>query len=417
MSKLTDYVKSLIPAEGDSSKEKTRKVIFLTAVTVFIIAAVMLIIFFIDQGKNKRIRDELADIYNETSASLPAATTTAPAESDDRNETSIFTSTVEMGVDEDGNTYILPTENKDTMTAPEVNLSGVDRLLAINPDTVGWVKIDGTEINNVVVRAKDNKYYLDKSFYGVKAKAGTIFADYRCKLDTGDVSDNVVLYGHNQHDGTMFGDLHNYNGNVWYYREHPTVSFNTNHEAGTYKIFAYFVTNASPEGSEDGTVFNYHDYHDFPTEELFDYYMSQIMKRSEIITNVDVKYGDKLLTLSTCSTEFADSRLVVVARKLREGESADVNMSGVRLCENGETQSWLSSSASTTEEQTTTTAATTKASDKKKRPTKIKAETVKVKAATSATASDTTAEQTATEEASDSTDTSVTGGESNTSAE
>ena len=331
MSKIKNFFISLLPSSEDKTSEKVRKIVFISAVVIFIIAGICLINFLIAQSQNKQLRDELADIYNSpvASESLPNPSQ-ALTETDGSGNTVTVTAPLETIINDKGETEYIAT----VMTAPEINLSGVERLLAINPETVGWVQIPNTEINNVVVQSDDNYKYLDKSFYGANAKAGTIFADHRCVLDKDFQSDNIVLYGHNQHDGTMLGDLHNYKGNVWYYREHPTVNFNTNYASGTYKIFAYFVTNTRPEDDPDGVVFNYHDHISFSDEAAFNRYIGEIMKRNEITTNVDVKYGDKLLTLSTCSTEFAQSRFVVFARKLRDGESPSINMTGVQLNDN-----------------------------------------------------------------------------------
>lgn len=340
MSKIKNFFASLLPKAEDTTSEKARKAVFISAVIIFIIAAIILTCVLVEQNKNKQLRDELADIYNPTGSEAVTSQTEQSEQTDESSPT--ITEPLETIVNDNGETEYVAT----VMTAPEINLSGVERLLAINPDTVGWVQIPNTEINNVVVQSDDNDEYLDKSFYGASAKAGTIFADHRCVLGEDVQSDNIVLYGHNQHDGTMLGDLHNYKGNVWYYREHPTVNFNTNYASGTYKIFAYFVTNASPLGDEP--VFNYHDYINLSDESAFNWYLGEIMKRNQIITNVDVKYGDKLLTLSTCSTEFADSRFVVFARKLREGESLSISMTGVQLNEGAVRPDWSNSSSDST---------------------------------------------------------------------
>ncbi len=205
-------------------------------------------------------------------------------------------------------------------------------LLEINPDTVGWIHIDGTNISMPVVQKKTkngNEYYLKTAFDGSSNKAGTIFLDKRNILEYKKRSDNLVVYGHNQKDKTMFGDLAYYkkgnSNSIEYYKEHPVIQFSSNYSADTYKIFAYFVTPVEAYQERDGVIFDYHNYLNLSDRDKYNDFINNIMLRTQIITDVDVKYGDEFLTLSTCSNEFDPSRFVVFARKLRKDESADVD--------------------------------------------------------------------------------------------
>ncbi|MEG0614977.1 MAG: class B sortase [Oscillospiraceae bacterium] len=213
-------------------------------------------------------------------------------------------------------------------------LPNAKQLLEINPDTVGWVKIDDTKVDLPVVLRQDEKegntYYLRKNFNGENAKAGTVFADYRTTITPKKHSDNIVLYGHNEKDNTMFGDLDQYKKSVDFYKSHPIVHFNTNYAQGDYKIFAYFVTTVLPKQDQNGTVFDYHNYIDMD-KARYKQFMENIMSRSKITTDIDVKYGDEFLTLSTCSSEFEPSRFVVFARKVRKGEEPTINTDAVKI--------------------------------------------------------------------------------------
>jgi sortase B len=206
-------------------------------------------------------------------------------------------------------------------------LSSAEALLEVNPDTVGWVSIDGTHINLPVVQRRDitgNDYYLKRAFDGSNNKAGTLFLDMRNTLTYGERSDNLIIYGHNQKDKTMFGDLAEYKKNIDFYKEHPIVKFSSNFRADDYKIFAYFVTPVLPSQTADGHVFDYHNFIDLSDKDTFNTFMNEVTLRNEIITPVDVLYGDEILTLSTCSNEFEPSRFVVFARKVRENEDSTV---------------------------------------------------------------------------------------------
>lgn len=122
----------------------------------------------------------------------------------------------------------------------------------------------------------------------------------------------------------MFGNLKEYKQNVDFYKENPVVKFTTEYETNEYLIYGYFVTHVRPEQHSSGEVFHYHDYIEVLNDEYtFNWYVNEVQKRNQIVSPVDVEYGDKLLCLSTCSNEFSDSRFVVFARMLRDGESVD----------------------------------------------------------------------------------------------
>ncbi|MDR0903432.1 MAG: class B sortase [Ruminococcus sp.] len=222
-------------------------------------------------------------------------------------------------------------------------LPSANALLAINEDTAGWVTIEDTNINLPVVLRKTsdgNEYYLNRSFDGSTNKAGTLFLDYRSELDYKDRSDNLIIYGHNQKDKTMFGDLANYKKNIEFYRDHPIIKFSSNYVADDYKIFAFFVTPVEPHQTADGIIFDYHNYIDLSDREVFDEFIDNINLRNEITTPVDVKFGDEILTLSTCSNEFEPSRFVVFARKVRENEDTVVETNRATINPNAKEPDW-----------------------------------------------------------------------------
>ena len=194
----------------------------------------------------------------------------------------------------------------------------------ISENVIGYIELEGCDIYQPVVQGEDNDYYLTRTYYDEENKGGAIFADYRCVFEDGYSSPNIVLYGHNQEDGTMFGNLKNYKQNLEFYAENPVVTFNTEYGVGTYLIYGFFVTNALAKQDSNGEVFHYHDYIEAMNDEYtFRWYLDEVKERNQIISPVDVKFGDSLLCLSTCSNEFSNSRFVVFARKLREGESVE----------------------------------------------------------------------------------------------
>ncbi|MDE5993677.1 MAG: class B sortase, partial [Oscillospiraceae bacterium] len=153
---------------------------------------------------------------------------------------------------------------------------------------------------------------------------------------------NIVFYGHNQEDGTMFGNLKDYKQNVQFYEENPVVKFSTENETYQYLIYGFFVTNALANQDSNGFVFHYQDYIEALDDEYtFNWYREMVLERNQIISPVDVEYGDRLLCLSTCSNEFSDSRFVIFARMLREGEEIeDFDFSEAYLNPNAKGVDW-----------------------------------------------------------------------------
>ena len=180
-------------------------------------------------------------------------------------------------------------------------------LFKLNPDLVGWIYIPGTEINYPVMQTPEwVNYYLKRDFYGQDSDHGSIYADEMADIKR--PSANVTIYGHKMKDGSMFADLLEYKDKK-FYEENPTIDFNTIYKDSTYQIFAVFTTTANEGG------FPYHLFVDGSKEE-FDAYVAKCKELSFYHTGIDVEYGDKLITLSTCEHSISNGRFVVVAKKI-----------------------------------------------------------------------------------------------------
>lgn len=192
---------------------------------------------------------------------------------------------------------------------PEV-LDEYASLYAENSDTIGWLKIDGMTIDYVVMQAPDeiNKY-LRHDFYGKDSTRGCLFVDEYCDIFN---SDNIIIYGHNMKDGSMFGTLDSY-ADESFYAEHKIIRFDTIYEKHSYEVVAAISTSI-PAKDED--VFRYYEYTSSNDEETFLDYADFIEKNKLYDTGVEINPGDKLLTLSTCAYHTTDGRFVVVARQI-----------------------------------------------------------------------------------------------------
>ena len=292
------FKESFFPQKGDSSSEVISKLIVLLSIVVLIVCAIILGNYFYQMYEAKQNHNTLKVIYQKAQQSVISNELPAETQPADNAETT-------------------PEER-----IPLPILPAAQELLAINPNTIGYVRIPNC-VDEPVVKGTDNEYYLNHNFYDNQRQCGTCFADYRNVATDYERSDNIILYAHNQKDGTMFGNLDYYRWDPAYWLKNPFIYFNTNYSEDTYVIISSFVINTKPEHDDNRPLFDYQNYIDFNDDYPYEKFMDEITKRSTIITGVDCNEDDEYLTLSTCSTEWDDSRHILVARKLRGGETAD----------------------------------------------------------------------------------------------
>ena len=211
----------------------------------------------------------------------------------------------------------LPTPNEDTIvfslpTEPPPQESFAE-LLRYNPDTVGFLTIGETVDLPVVQRENDNEYYLTHAYSGEEAREGALFLDGANRLS----DENLIVYGHNMRNGTMFGELSSF-GEREFLLKNAVVRFDTLYENALYVPFAMF------EASMDENDGHYFDVRQIVFDETsFELFVLKLRGRSVFDVPVAVEYGDQLLTLVTCSYNDDDGRYIVALRKLREGETEE----------------------------------------------------------------------------------------------
>ena len=177
-----------------------------------------------------------------------------------------------------------------------------------NGDLVGWIYIEGTNINYPVMQTVSRpNYYLKRNFEHQYSDYGVPYVAENCEVD---ISDNIIIYAHNMKNGTMFSNLLLYEKED-FYTEHRFIQFDTLADYGTYEIVAVFRTVVSPR---DGFRFNH--FVSAESKVQFDEFIAACKGLSLYETGVSAVYGDSLITLSTCEYTQADGRIVVVAKKI-----------------------------------------------------------------------------------------------------
>ncbi len=327
---------AIFPVKGDGVKESVRKVIFDIAVVAFVITGGMVLRDVIGEAHSSAVVDPMIEGWYDTVGGGNSSNGGSDAE-DRETQIEKIKGTLNMTDAE---------IEKVEAEKPGIQPSFI-KLYSENSDVVGWISLGGKDdpivkINYPVVKAEDNDYYLTHDYLKNEEQRGAIFADYRNVFEPDRLSANTILYGHNMWNGeTMFAKLSRYyepnafsdpaeykNDPLLFYKQHPTLTFNTLYEDAQWKVFACVLFNTQ---EQLGEVYPYLNYRDFPNEATFNSFILDIMDRSVLWTDVDLTYGDEILTLSTCyypyTKERADTRCAVFARKVRPGESAEVDVS------------------------------------------------------------------------------------------
>lgn len=174
----------------------------------------------------------------------------------------------------------------------------------INSDTVGWLEVPGTNINYSVVQTNNNDYYLTHNFNKEYNAAGWIFADENNKFDGNDK--NIVIYGHNVRNGSMFSSLKNVINEEWYNNEENyNIKLITENTEDIYRVFSVYQIEAE----------DYYIQTKFESSTIFEEFKENLQKRSVKNFGETVGADDKILTLSTCANN-NKYRIVLHAKKI-----------------------------------------------------------------------------------------------------
>ena len=194
---------------------------------------------------------------------------------------------------------------KPDLDSSEEEAPSFAQLLEINPDVCGWITMDGTQIDFPVVQGETNLTYINTDVYGEFALAGSIFLDCR---NSGDFSDAYnLLYGHHMENSNMFGDLELYEEET-FFRENTTGVLMTTSRIYDLQVVACLVVKASDE-----VVFAVTENSEDPGK-MVEYVQENALYLGEGLQ--DDSDAQQFLTLSTCSSDFADARTNVVTRMI-----------------------------------------------------------------------------------------------------
>ena len=195
-------------------------------------------------------------------------------------------------VDDKSNTNI-----KNTSYSTGHNVSSLEKK---NNECIGWLTVNDTGISYPVMQSTtDHQKYLNRDFNGNYSLSGTPFLDYRCSLK----SANMIIYGHHMNDGGMFGALTNYTRKS-YRDSHKTITFETRNGTKEYTVFSVMKTTVDDD---------WYKFIEAKSAEKFCKRICYAKENSLYTTGITPSASHKLLTLSTCTNESEEERLIVIA--------------------------------------------------------------------------------------------------------
>lgn len=269
---------SYIPNKRDNLKQIIIKIVFLISFITLVVSGTYIANYFLNAEKEKNIIEDTRQIWYES-----------PVE-----ETQ--------------------TDTENTVVKKE---SPEDKLKKLNSDFRGWLSLKGAGVDHPVYQTDNNSFYLNHNQKKESSVYGALYFDYENIITEKECDRNLIIYGHEMKNGSMFGSLKKLR-NLSFYKENSTVKLTLFGEKHVYRIYAVFVLNASKK-DDDGYIYNLFR-KQFYDENDFNSWVDEAKKRSIINTNVDVDFDDQLLTLVTCAGDFENARLVVMAKRLSDGE-------------------------------------------------------------------------------------------------
>ena len=204
----------------------------------------------------------------------------------------------------DTNKKIKDKLNKHVIKSDDEYIVDFDELKKLNTDAIAYLHVNNTNIDYVVVKGNNNDYYLNHNFNKEYSEIGWIFMDYRNKLDATDK--NIIIYGHNTRDGSMFGSLRNVLKRDWQDNSNNRI-ITLITEKGEIKYQVFSTYSIEKEDYYITTGFN--------SDKEFLSFADKLRYRSNYNYKTNVGKDDKILTLSTCTAN-GKKRVVLHAKQI-----------------------------------------------------------------------------------------------------
>ena len=191
-------------------------------------------------------------------------------------------------------------EPQNQETVPGTNQSVLNAQKDLNEEITAWLRVPNTKIDYPVVHGEDNSFYLNHNVRKESSNAGSIFVDSR--NNEGFIDFNTIIYGHNMINGSMFSDLIKFYDSA-FFLESPAPELFLPDVTYTLEVFAFLRIK-----QDDRIIYNTITNANFPA------YIEYVEANAIHYRDIQLESYDNIVTLSTCTNDAADERMVVLAR-------------------------------------------------------------------------------------------------------
>lgn len=286
-----------------------RKIIFSVFALIFVISASLLAKSYYDSYKAEKLYNEARQIYykNIEDAIDEKINKEQAQEEIQNSEISEEEITEEEPAEEELAEEPVSEVVEETTTPPRgEEVRQVDKADVENfkKNVIGWIDIEGTNIDYPVVQAEDNEYYLDRNYKGEKDAYGSIYMDFRNVSVPRD--DNIIIYGHKIRDGSMFSDLAKYtNSGTYkdYFENKDIISLEYNGEKTNWEIYSAYVINLDKE--------DYYLYTIYKDREKYKSFIEETKERSMLTKDIEITEEDTIISLVTCNFWYDNARVII----------------------------------------------------------------------------------------------------------
>ncbi|MBD5449953.1 MAG: class B sortase [Lachnospiraceae bacterium] len=298
----------------DQKKEKSKVwlILFFIFLIVMVFAAGMTFREYINyRSVNNQLDSLQSNVNNNTGRTVEEYTKEEEPEkkeeepaADIENDTSEDSSKDRIDIgEEDEDTDVIDILEQSGIEIPDKTLNW-DALHEENGDIYAWIYVPDTTVDYPVLQhPTDNSYYLNYNMDGTKGYPGCIYTENFNRKDFSDI--HTVIYGHNLKDKTMFSSLHNFEDEGLFNEDHYIFIY-TEDYVFVYRIFAAYEFDS----------LHLLDNFDYTNEYVYKDYLRKIYQTTDRVANVradiQVTTEDKIVTLSTCTSDHDSNRRFLV---------------------------------------------------------------------------------------------------------
>jgi len=289
-----------------------KRILFRFFLVIFIISAGLLINTYYKSYKADKLYDEARNMYYENIEKvLDEKINNNEEEIENIEEIENAGEVVEEILEEEYNENSSEeaqeeiSEGESVQQEPQQEESSISKEdIVFEENVIGWINVDGTNIDYPVVQADDNEYYLNHNYKGERDSYGSIYMDFRNVSVERD--DNIIIYGHKIRDGSMFSDLANYtNEGIYkeYFENNDTVTLDHNGERTTWEIYSAYVVNLDRE--------DYYLFTIFKDREKYKDFIEDSKERSLVKKDIEITEDDTIISLVTCNFWYDNARVII----------------------------------------------------------------------------------------------------------